>query len=67
MRIIKRVPSYNPAKATLTCDLCGKGEMQPLDGGGRATHFMLPMFKGEEEGVEYTLCGECVDKEVGVE
>lgn len=66
MKIIGRIPSYDPAKASLVCDLCGKGEIQPrLIKGRVAHHFLLPMFKAEEEGVEYTICGECVNKELG--
>ncbi len=67
MKIISRIPSYDPSKASLVCDLCGKNEIQTRETKGRAKHFLLPMFKCEEEGVEYTLCGECVDKEAGVE
>ena len=75
MKIIGRIPSTRAGKPTLTCDLCGTTEVQPLTKPkGGATHRLIPMFKGEDvdnEGggghcLTYTLCANCANKEAEV-
>lgn len=66
MKIIGRIP-YNPSMdaAFRYCDLCGVSEYDEIAKLGPSNANFIPMFKAEEECVEYTICGECVDKELG--
>ena len=66
MKIIARIP-YNPPMdaAFRCCDLCDASEYDESARLGPSNADFIPMFKAEEDGVEYTLCGECVDKKLG--
>ena len=66
MKIIGRIP-YNPSMdaAFRCCDMCDVSEYDEIAKLGPSNASFIPMFKANEEGVEYTICGECVNKELG--
>lgn len=68
MKIVGRIPYKTTLDVPFQrCDLCGVSEYADIIGADNPLiEDFIPMFKAEDDGIEYTLCVDCADKEAGV-